>query len=115
MQHPSQQASRKGKTAGLSALRAIPLILVILLAISYLIAIPAGFIGARQRLGTPEIVLAAVLLVTLAFAAQTEYAVTDLTLGSGGVSAHFKKIEAGLNELEAEVRAPASVPYRTRN
>ena len=105
MQHPSQQAPRKGQTPGLSTLRAIPLVLVILLAISYLIAIPVGLISARQRLGTPEIVLAAVLLVTLAFAAQTEYAVTDLTLGSGGVSAHFRKIEAGLNELETEVRA----------
>jgi hypothetical protein len=105
MQHPSERASRKGQTAGLSTLRAVPLVLVILLAISYLIAIPVGLISAKQRLGTPEIILAAVLLVTLAFAAQTEYAVTDLTLGSGGVSAHFRKIEAGLNELEAEVRA----------
>jgi hypothetical protein len=62
-------------------------------------------ISSAQRLGTPEIILAAALLIYLAIAAQTEYAITDLTFGSGGVSAHFRKIEAGLSELEAEVRA----------
>jgi hypothetical protein len=86
-------------------LRVIALVIVILLIISYLIAIPIGLIGRAQRLGTPEIILAAALLVTLVFAAQTEYAITDLSLGSGGVNAHFRRIEAGLSELEAEVRA----------
>jgi hypothetical protein len=105
MQQPSERAPRNGQTAGSPALRAVPFALGTLLAITYLIAIPVGLISAKQRFGTPEIILAAVLLVILAFAAQTEYAVTDLTFGSGGVSAHFRKIEAGLNELEAEVRA----------
>lgn len=105
MQRSGQRTPHQGQTAGLTTLRVMPFILVILLAVSYLIAIPVGLIGRAQRLGTPEIILSAALLVTLAFAAQTEYAITDLTLGSGGVSAHFRKIEAGLSELEAEVRA----------
>jgi hypothetical protein len=83
----------------------MPFALMTLLAISYLIAIPVGLVSHAQRLGMPEIILAAALLIVLGFAAQTGYAITDLTLGSGGVSAHFRRIEAGLSDLEAEVWA----------
>jgi hypothetical protein len=105
MQRPDQRMSHQRQKVALATLRVMPLVLVFLLAIAYLIAIPVGLIGRTQRLGTPEIILAAALLIGLAFAAQTEYAITDLTFGSGGVSAHFRQIEAGLNELETEVRA----------
>ena len=105
MQRSSRQAGPQREAAGLVALRVMPLVLIILLAVSYLIAIPAGLIGRSQRLGTPEVIFAAALIIALAFATQTRYAITDLTLGSGGVSAHFRQIEAGLSELEAEVRA----------
>lgn len=105
MQHSGQRTGHQTEKVGLATLRVMPFILVILLVVSYLIAIPVWLIGRAQRLGTPEIILAAALLVALAFAAQTEYTITDLTLGSGGVSAHFRKIEAGLSDLEAEVRA----------
>jgi hypothetical protein len=105
MQHFSERMTHQTEKAGLATLRVMPFVLVILLAVSYLIAIPVGLIGGPQRLGTPEIILAAALLIALAFAAQTDYTITDLTFGSGGVSAHFRKIEAGLSDLEAEVRA----------
>ena len=105
MQRSNQRAVRHGESVGFTALRVMPSILLILLAVSYLIAIPVGIIDRAQRLGMPEMVLATALLVVLAFAAQTEYAITDLTFDSGGVSAHFRKIEEGLGELEAEVRA----------
>lgn len=105
MQASSQWKALQREHAGWAILRVMPPVLVILLAFSYLIAIPAGLVGSSQRLGTPEIILAAALLIALVFAAQTKYTITDLTLGSGGVSAHFAKIEAGLSDLEDEVRA----------
>jgi hypothetical protein len=105
VQGSSRETGVRRQKAGLAALRVVPLVLMILLAVSYLIAIPVGFIGSTQRLGTSEIVFASVLLLVLTFIAQRQYAITDLTFGSGGVSAHFQRIEADLSELEAEVRA----------
>lgn len=105
MQHSSQHTAHKRAKVELAALRIMPFILVILLVVSYLIAIPLGLIGQAQRLATPEIILTAALLAALAFTAQNGYAITDLTVGSGGVNAHFRRIEKGLNELEDEVRA----------
>jgi hypothetical protein len=84
MQRSSERMTHQTEKAGLATLRVMPFVLVILLVVGYLIAIPVGLIGGAQRLGTPEIILAAALLVALAFAAQTDYTITDLTLGSGG-------------------------------
>jgi hypothetical protein len=84
------------------------LILTTSLAISYLIAVPIGLVTQAQRLSVQEIIFASAILVALAFAAQGKYAITDLTLSSSGISAHFNRInriEKKQNELEADVRA----------
>ena len=81
------------------------LILVAALAISYLIAVPVGLVSQAQRLSAQEIIFASAILVALAFAAQGKYAITDLTLSSSGVTAHFKRIEKKQSELEEDVRA----------
>ena len=81
------------------------LILVTSLAISYLIAVPVGLVSQAQRLTVQEIIFASAILVALAFAAQGKYAITDLTLGSSGVTAHFDRIEKKQSELEEDVRA----------
>ena len=89
MQHSGCERTGHQKTekVGLATLRVMPFALVILLVVSYLIAIPVGLIGRAQRLGTPEIILTAALLVALAFAAQNEYTDHDFcVLGPGGVS-----------------------------
>lgn len=81
------------------------LILVASLAISYLVAVPIGLVSPTERLSVQEIIFASAILVALAFAAQGKYAITDLTLSSSGVSAHFNRIEKKQNELEADIRA----------
>ena len=81
------------------------LILATALAISYLIAVPIGLVSQTQRLSVQEIIFASAILVALAFAAQGKYAITDLTLSSSGISAHFNSIEKKQNKLEEDVRA----------
>lgn len=95
MQNSDQRVPHPKERARLVTLRVAPLILAILLAVSYLIAIPAGLLGPAQRLETPEIILAASLVLTLAFVAQSQYTITDPTLGPSGVTAHFNRIEEG--------------------
>jgi hypothetical protein len=68
----------------------------------YIISIPFGLVDRDNRLGTSEIVLAVALLSALAFAAQDTYALTDLSFGSSGVSARFRR---RVKALEEEVRA----------
>ena len=80
-------------------------IFTVLLAISYLIAIPVGLVHPAQRLSVQELILASAILIALAFAAQTEYTLKDLTLGPSGIGAHFDRIEKRQNELEEDVRA----------
>ena len=78
MPHPSQEPHAQREGAGRFApLRVTALILLLLLAVTYLIAIPVGLVGKAQRLATPEIILAAVLIISLALIAQSEYAITD--------------------------------------
>jgi hypothetical protein len=83
----------------------VAVIFAVLLAISYLIAIPVGLVHPAERLSVQEIILASAILIALAFAAQTGYALNDLTLGPSGLSAHFNRIETRQNKLEADVRA----------
>ena len=64
----SQRTSRR-----FAPVLATALILAILLAITYLIAVPVGLVVNSHRLSIPEIILATVILIALAFAAQNEY------------------------------------------
>jgi hypothetical protein len=69
-----------------------------------LIAIPVGLVSPAYRFNTPEIILVGLLLFALLLSAQTAYAITGLTLGSSGITAHFERIEARQSKLELEVR-----------
>jgi len=85
--------------------RVTAIIFAVLLAVSYLVAIPVGLVHPAQRLSVQEIILASAILIALAFAAQTEYAITDLTVGSSGIKARFNRIQKRQDALEADVRA----------
>lgn len=74
-------------------------------AFAYLLAIPLGLIPKDNRLGTPEVVVAVGLTVSITLMSQNIYSLKELTLGSSGVTAQFQRIEARQNHLEAEVRA----------
>jgi hypothetical protein len=77
--------------------------LIIVLIVVYLLAVPFGLVDTDDRLGSPEIVLASVVVVMLLFAAQRTYAVTSLAFG--GARAEFQRIDARQEGIEAEVRA----------
>ena len=51
VQGSSRETGVRRQKAGLAALRVVPLVLMILLAVSYLIAIPVGFIGSTSDSG----------------------------------------------------------------
>ena len=77
---------------------------LLLLAVGYLIAVPLGVVARENRLGTPEIVLGVALIAAVAFAAQTSYSLTALSVGSAGFSADFaQRIEERTVELESAV------------
>jgi hypothetical protein len=59
-------------------LRVTAVIFAVLLAISYLIAIPIGLVHPAQRLSVQEIILASAILISLAFVAQSEYTLKRL-------------------------------------
>lgn len=56
------------------------------------------------RLGIPEIILALALLAGVWLSASS-YSITDLSVGSGGVSARLARAEARQSALESEVEA----------
>lgn len=77
---------------------------LLLLAVGYLIAVPLGVVARENRLGTPEIVLGVALIAAVAFAAQTSYSLTALSVGSSGISADFaRSIEERTDGLESAV------------
>jgi hypothetical protein len=77
---------------------------LLLLAVGYLIAVPLGVVARENRLGTPEIVLGVALMAAVAFAVQTSYSLTTLSVGSAGFSADFvRRIEERTVELESAV------------
>jgi hypothetical protein len=77
----------------------------LLLVVAYLVLIPVGVIARDDRLGTPEAILAAAVILGILFAAQTSYAIKGLTIGSSGLVASFERIEARQDVLEGEIRA----------
>jgi len=86
-------------------MRRISAALAVLLTIAYLaylMAIPLGLV--THRLEVHEVALAAGLLVGVGFAASS-YSITDLSIGSGGVSARLDRAEARQRVLESELRA----------
>lgn len=101
---PSINAQSPPARSG-SALRWGPAAVAVLLVLAYLVLIPLGVIDSRNRLGTPEAVVAVVLLIVFFFYAQTSYSIKDLTVGSSGVAASFERIEARQSALESDVRA----------
>ena len=78
---------------------------VALLVAGYLVVIPFGLVRQSNRLSVEEIVLAISLFVILAFFAQTSYSIRNFSLGSGGFTAEFDRIDARQSALESEVRA----------
>ena len=72
---------------------------------AYLVAVPAGLIPKADRLSPQEIALGAVLLLGVTFLAQSQYSLTDLSLGASGVTAKFERLEGRQDALESEVRA----------
>jgi hypothetical protein len=88
-----------------SALRRVLAAVAVLLVLAYLVLIPLGVIHNQDRLGTPEALLATVLLVVFLFHAQNSYSIRDLTVGSSGIAASFERIDARQSALESDVRA----------
>jgi hypothetical protein len=73
---------------------------------AYLAAITQGVIEPDDRLSAPEITLGLVVLAAIIFSGQLRgYSVKDLTLGTGGLTASFERIEARQESLESEVKA----------
>lgn len=70
----------------------------------YLVAVPLGLVATGDRLSVQEIALAVALLAGVAFAASP-YAITDLSVGVGGVSARLAGYEARQRAVEADIRA----------
>jgi hypothetical protein len=87
------------------SVRWLPVLVCLALAVAYLIAIPLGLVAPDNRLSTQEAVFCGVLLLALLYAAQSSFSITDLSLGSAGVSARFQRVEARQQALESEVRA----------
>jgi hypothetical protein len=74
--------------------------------LAYLVSITQGMIGPDNRLSTSEIALAVAVLATILLSGQVRgYSVKDLTLGTGGITASFERIEARQESLESEVKA----------
>lgn len=97
-----QPDSPRIRSATLRRISAICAALLAVVYLLYILSIPFGLVGRDNRLGTPEIVLAVVLLSALAFAAQDCYTIIDFTFGTSGVSAKFGQ---RVKTLENEVRA----------
>jgi hypothetical protein len=106
--HEGPDGSRpEGQETASVALRRVAAGCAALLAAAYLVyllLIPFGVVDSGNRLGTPEIVLAVALLVG-AWLSASSYSITDLTIGSGGISARLARAEARQNALESEVEA----------
>jgi outer membrane murein-binding lipoprotein Lpp len=90
----------------LAVLRMVLLVTAGLAIAGYLAAITRGSIAPENRLTTPEIVLAAAFLAVILVAGQfRDHSVKDLTLGTGGITARFERIQVRQDTLESEVRA----------
>ena len=74
--------------------------------LAYLVSITQGVIRSDNRLSASEIALAVAVLATILLSGQIRgYSIKDLTLGTGGITASFERIEARQESLESEVRA----------
>jgi hypothetical protein len=72
----------------------------------YLVSITQGAIEPDSRLSASEIALAVAVLATILLSGQIRgYSVKDLTLGAGGITASFERIEERQESLESEVKA----------
>ncbi|MFD1931083.1 hypothetical protein ACFSKW_06280 [Nonomuraea mangrovi] len=90
-----------------TALRRLGMVCAAVIAAAYLayvLAVPLGLVPEGDRLGVPEIILALALLAGVWLSASS-YSITDLSVGSGGVSARLARAEARQSALESEVEA----------
>ena len=86
--------------------RIVVLCIICGVTLAYLVSITQGLISSDNRLSAAEIALAVAVLTIILFSGQIRVlSVKDLTLGTGGITASFERIEARQESLESEVKA----------
>lgn len=73
----------------------------IILAASYLAALPSGLIPAERRFGAVEVVLLAILLL---FCSPVLDRLVDFTIGKEGFTARFEKLEERQDKQASDIR-----------